>query len=37
MTQAKFEYKARKYWELGVAQAKAMELHHKQMERARNR
>ena len=35
--QARFDYKARKAWELEQAQKKAMSLHHRQMERATNR
>ena len=35
--QARFDYKARKRWELEQAQKKAMSLHHRQMERATNR
>jgi hypothetical protein len=35
--QARYDYKARKRWELEQAQKKAMSLHHRQMERAQNR
>ena len=37
LLQARFDYKARKRWELEQAQKKAMSLHHRQMERATNR